>query len=203
LQLGSMHTPIHLSRIGRCFYPSILTRSQLDRLFGACGRGPLGQRTRCGLGFLYWNGCRVGSLVKLTEDCIDLEAGEIRYYGAKGGGFYTSGLNDALRDVLLPWLATRRRLGIGADRPIWCDLRGNQQTTDSVRSQLRRLKAKSGIRVRVNAHSARHRFCRDCVNAGMNIAAVSQALGNVSIQFTYFQASRLTAPAAVRGLRFR
>lgn len=190
------------SRIGRKFYPEILTRRELDSLFQACGRGPLGQRTRCGLGLLFWTGCRIGSLVKLAEHHIDLQTGEIRYYGAKGGGFYTTGLPDALRSVLLPWVETRRRLGIDPASMIWSDLQGCQQTTDAVRSVLRRLKAKAGIQRRVNAHSARHRFCRDCVRAGLSVPEICQALGNRSIQWTYFQASRLSAPSAVRGLRF-
>ena len=119
-------------------------------------------------------GCRVGGLVSLTLDSLDLEgrAASVVEKGAKARRiYYTTPTAEALRLYLMvrPETDSRALFVTQAGKPI---------THNGIKLMLERVGKRAGVKGRVNPHSFRHSFARSFLKNGGNLAALGRILGH-------------------------
>ena len=119
-------------------------------------------------------GCRVGGLLSLTLDSLDLEgrAASVVEKGSKARRiYYTTPTAEALRLYLMarPETDCRALFVTQAGKPI---------THNGVKLMLERVGKRAGVRSRVNPHSFRHAFARSFLKNGGNLAALGRILGH-------------------------
>ncbi len=139
---------------------AILTPSDVEALIAAQPeRSPLGLRNRAMIAFLYDTGVRVGELVGIRIEDLDLAALTCRVRGKTGEGSVP--LSFALRQMLLQYLERGRpRLQPFADSGhLFLGRRGLSLRETAVNQWLRKSAARAGIvGKRVSPHTFRHSF---------------------------------------------
>ena len=152
-----------------------------------------GLRDRAILELLFSTGLRVGELVKLTRDQLNLERGE----------FAVRGKGDKVRVVFLSastiyWLkeyfkkrqdlSPRRR----GSKAVFVAVRGEKDitkkaknlTSRSIQRIVRENALKAGIVKKVTPHTLRHSFATDLLINGADIRSVQALLGHANITTT-------------------
>ena len=133
---------------------------------------------------LYSTGMRVGELVNLNVDDIDLERRECVVYG-KGGKERTVPISAELRRALSTYIAVRDRWMAGAERPckaLFLSVQYRQQLTPA---GVWSVFAKSPLTgERISPHTWRHTFGRCWILNGGSIVSLQQILGHSDIATT-------------------
>ena len=147
------------------------------------------------LRFLESTGCRLGGVVNLTLDDLNLGEDEPSCRRAmvheKGDKDRTVFMTPGALDALLDWMEYRGMLGVefpgvflskqpGRDwRPI---------TVSGVYAILKRYAKKTGVKKNWSPHQWRHRFARRLLQQGLGLGQVSQILGHedVSVTINYY-----------------
>lgn len=133
---------------------------------------------------MFTTGCRVGELVALRQDDVDMEARTLRVRG-KGDRerqvFLTA---DSVVADLGHLLRLRRMQGATGPDPLLAGLDGQALTTDWVRRHLRRLAQSAGLTRRITPHMLRHSAATSLLEAGVDIRFVQRLLGHRSIATT-------------------
>ena len=87
--------------------------------------------------------------------------------------------------LLRPWLAYRVQIPVG---PLFCVIdgrtRGRALTTTSVRQQLRRTAARSGVRRRFAPHQLRHAHAVEMAREGVPLNVIQRQLGHANLGIT-------------------
>jgi site-specific recombinase XerD len=92
-----------------------------------------------------------------------------------------------------PWLTARAELAIG---PLFCTIdgptRGRRWSGAAVRSELRRLAARSGVRRRFAPHQLRHAHALELAREGVPLNIIQRQLGhtNLGTASIYLQGNR-------------
>lgn len=166
--------------------PRHVTLDNFYRLYGSIdGTDWTSARDRTMLLILFYSGLRVGELLALREDDLQLGKGTIFVRGGKGGNdrevpcapMLAAEFADyqALRpfaNVLALWLSND---GIGGVR--------GPLTVEGVRQMLKRRCKAVGIPY-LSPHKYRHGFAMVLLNAGMDMSALSAAMGHNSVVTT-------------------
>jgi site-specific recombinase XerD len=129
-------------------------------------------------------GGRIGAVLNVDVDQVDLKAGKI-FSKTKGDKTITMYINSPTIEVLRAWLNMRPQLE-PVDRKLFTSLKGTGLTRSGFYSVLQRLIDCAGLRGmgRCNPHSFRHAWARDALEAGLDLTRVSQTLGHSSIAVT-------------------
>ncbi len=133
--------------------------------------------------FLADTGCRVGGLCGLKPDELDLERRRaiVHEKGAGGNGkTRTVYFGDRTSAALVEWLGVRPR---SKGKTVFVGRRGPLQTS-GVYQLFKRLARTAGVTGRWNPHSLRHGWARGALQAGADLATVSQILGHSSVEVT-------------------
>ncbi|MCI0329604.1 MAG: tyrosine-type recombinase/integrase [candidate division Zixibacteria bacterium] len=69
----------------KTFAPTVLTGTEVERIFALPSKTPLGRRDRAFLEFLYSTGCRITEALSLPLAALDLESGLVEIEKGKGG----------------------------------------------------------------------------------------------------------------------
>jgi len=137
-----------------------LTLTEIDALLEEQPGTHEGMRNRAMLALMYDTGVRVGELVRMDLDDVDLEAGEARIHG-KNRAIETVPLSMKLRSILWTYItrARPRELFAGTAR-LFVSRDGSALTTNAVRLWMRRAKLRVGIAPgkRVSPHVIRASF---------------------------------------------
>ena len=139
--------------------------------------GPLSARNRAMWELLYGSGLRVGELVSLDVDKLDLDDGWVLVMG-KGRKERQVPLTEKSTFALRGYLPARRELarkGDGSTRAVFLNHRGGRLSARSVRRILRRDLLRAGVANAVSPHSLRHGFA-----AGWAASAAWSAGGSAS-----------------------
>jgi len=129
---------------------------------------------------LYTTGMRVGELVKVKVDDIDLEDMSIRIRG-KGAKERVVFFNFETREVLEEYI---KRNGL-SDGDYLFPGRGSPHIHYvTVERVLKRLAKKAGIRKKVTPHILRHSFATFALSRGMDIREIQELLGHASLKAT-------------------
>lgn len=117
----------------------------------------LGARPRALIIVLWRGGLRIQEALTLSERNLDPQRGSVLVRNGKGGRRREIGMDTWGWEQLRPWLAARVELPIG---PVFCVIdgptRGRPWSSAAVRSELRRLAARAGIRRRFAPHQLGH-----------------------------------------------
>jgi integrase/recombinase XerC len=163
---------------------------------------PLGRRDRAVLELLYATGLRVGELVSLDWDDLDLDGRVLRVLG-KGGKErmvpFGRPAAQALRTWLESWAAVRGGEGAPGPggEPVFVNHRGGRLTDRSVRRLLDRYVDAAAIAAGVHPHTLRHTFATHLLEGGADLRAIQELLGHSSLattqRYTHLEVERLLA----------
>ena len=163
-----------------------VTPAELQRLAGSLdGDGWLDARDRALALLLYWSGLRVSEALGLQVDDVDVVRRTLYVEQGKGGKPRISPFAAEVTPALLDYLYRRPPTEY---RQLWlaAGVRGSVRgvlTGNGVRQMLQRRCKDAGVRY-LNPHSFRHGYAMAFLNAGMQLSAVSAALGHSNTQVT-------------------
>jgi integrase/recombinase XerC len=167
--------------------PHCLTTDEIQRLLEApSSRRPLGLRDRAILETMYSAGLRVGELIALRDQDLDLEAGLARVRG-KGRKERLAHLGSYALKALKQWLSVRQLAtpdAAGGTAPVFTNRFGRRLTTRSVGRMLEKLLARTGLDKRTTPHTLRHSFATHLLDRGADIRSVQELLGHKSLVTT-------------------
>ena len=172
------------------------------------GVGPL--RDRAVLELLYAAGLRVGELVGLDIQHVDLTAGFVRVLG-KGNKTRMVPFGSKATNAVKAWLEASSGLRArgGDEQALFLNLQGGRLSDRSVRRILDRWIREAALTKRVSPHALRHSFATHLLGAGADLRAIQELLGHASLsttqRYTHVDAERLMSvydrahPRARRG----
>lgn len=144
----------------------------------------VGKRDRALVLLLADSGCRVGGLVGLEVEDVDLERSWM-LLKEKGGKLRYGFFSDLTKHALFAWLEVRPS-NRGNRLFVSLGTRSDTHLTDQgVREMLKRLKRKAGVKGPVNPHSFRHGFAREYLSNGGNLASLADTLGHSNVNVTW------------------
>ncbi|MCG0277235.1 MAG: tyrosine recombinase XerC [Thermanaeromonas sp.] len=167
--------------------PKYLPYNEIVKILEAPPPTPLGLRDRALWETLYASGLRVGELVSLNLEDVDLSRGEIRVRG-KGGRERLAPLGRmaiaAIKDYLAcgrPVLATRGNPG---EKALFLNHLGSRLTSRGVRQRLDYYVKKTVVAAGISPHVLRHCFATHMLERGADLRAVQELLGHVRLSST-------------------
>jgi integrase/recombinase XerC len=138
-------------------------------------------RDRAILEFLYSSGIRVGELVGLNVNHLDLELGIVKVMG-KGRKERIVPVGMKAIEALKTYLEERGNLD--GEEPLFVNLRGGRLTARSIGRLVKKYSRQSGISRKVSPHSLRHTFATHLLDAGADIREIQEMLGHASLSTT-------------------
>ncbi len=167
--------------------PHVLSVEEVERLMEvADDHTPQGLRDRAILETLYASGIRVGELVGLDVDDLDLRGGRLHVLG-KGDKERIALIGRPAAAALRRYLSDGRPALSRADRPtraLFLNRLGGRLSMRSVDTIVRRAAKAAGIARRVTPHLLRHTFATHLLDGGADLRAVQELLGHESIATT-------------------
>jgi integrase/recombinase XerC len=133
---------------------------------------------------LYASGLRVGELVGLNLDSIDLKQRSVRVLG-KGNKQRLVPFHDRCAAVLLEYLAARPVLCTDPDeRALFVASRGARILDAEVRRRLAQRGVELSTRARIHPHKLRHSFATHLLENGADLRGIQELLGHASLSTT-------------------
>lgn len=171
--------------------PSVLTVTQANQLLdGLAEAGDvLGLRNLAILELLYGAGLRVGELVALDLDDLDLDRGLVKVLG-KGRKERIVPMGRHAQEALAAYLPLRRvqvrrsSKSHGLEQPVFLNYRGGRLTQRSVQRLVRRVTRDMGIPGHPTPHTLRHSFASHLLAAGADLRSIQELLGHSSLSTT-------------------
>jgi site-specific recombinase XerC len=143
----------------------------------AAAPGPEAERDHCMFALMLASGIRLGSVVALRVEDVDLERGEIAIHG-KGDRRDRILLGRKIQDHL------RRFIGKRTSGPLFARRDGQALTPRHVNRRLKMWAARAGLARRVHAHQLRHAFALRVYGRCQDLLVVKEALCHRSIAST-------------------
>jgi integrase/recombinase XerD len=164
--------------------PRALSVAQVERLLGAItGEHPAALRDRAMLELLYASGLRIGELVGLDVDDLDLVERSVTVTG-KGDKQRVLPFGVAAADAVEAWLVRGRPVLVG-DRPaLFVNQRGGRLTRQGAWQIVKRYADTAGIDGSISPHTLRHSFATHLLDGGADVRAVQELLGHASVATT-------------------
>jgi len=133
------------------------------------------------LELLYSSGLRVGELVGLNSNRLDLELGIVKVMG-KGRKERIVPVGSKAVEAVKIYM---RAWGIlEGERPLFVNSKGERLTDRSVGRLMKKYAKHSGIFRKVSPHSLRHTFATHLLDAGADIREIQEMLGHASLSTT-------------------
>ena len=189
---------------GRRLDADLLTRQDVESLLRACShRAPTGVRNRALIALAWRSGLRLGEVLAVRPEDVDLDAGTLIVQHGKNDKRRVVGLDAGTVALVSRWVEVRRKLGVPARSPLVCTLDGGEVRQDYVRHLLPRLARRAGIEKRVHAHALRHAYAVELEREGAPLSTIRDLLGHSSAATTDRYLRRLGAGDAVAFARER
>ncbi len=146
---------------------------------------PMGLRDRAALELLYAAGIRVGELVGLDVDDLDLDGGVLRVMG-KGAKERTVPFGTPARRAVEDWLANGRPLvATAASGPaLLLGRRGRRADQRQIRTAVHRILGLVEGAADLGPHGLRHSAATHLLEGGADIRVVQELLGHASLATT-------------------
>ncbi len=163
--------------------PTTLTVDEAFRLMESPSDG---ERMKCLrdhaiLELLYSSGLRVGELVGLNLDGLDLELGIVKVMGKRRKERIVPVGSKAV-EALRAYLRERGR--VEREEPLFLNLKGGRLTARSVDRLVKKYTKQSGIFRKISPHSLRHTFATHLLDSGADIREIQEMLGHASLSTT-------------------
>jgi integrase/recombinase XerD len=167
------------------YLPDVLARDEVDRILAAPGHDHAGLRDAAILELLYACGLRVGELVGLDTDRVDLGNLQVRVIG-KGNRERRVPMGRPARERLHRYMSGPRvEWTAGKPTPaLFVNRRGRRLSREAVWRIVRRWAAAAGVKLRVTPHTFRHSFATHLLEGGADLRVVQTLLGHASINTT-------------------
>jgi integrase/recombinase XerC len=162
--------------------PSVLQTADITLLFEQPDiSDDLGLRDRAWLELLYGSGLRIGELVGIDIDDVELRGRLVKVRG-KGGKERIVPFGSKAEEALRAWLHVRN--AAPDEAAIFLNYRGERITARSVRRLFDRYVRSASLRAGVSPHTLRHSFATHLLNAGADLRAIQELLGHASLSTT-------------------
>lgn len=150
--------------------------------------GPMALRDRAVAELLYASGLRVGELVSLDWQNLDLANRTLRVFG-KGGKERMVPFGRKACEALAAWLRVWGQIRAKAkgqtdDEPVFLNHRGGRLTDRSIRRILDQMGVASGLAGDVHPHALRHTFATHMLEEGADLRTIQELLGHSSLATT-------------------
>lgn len=147
---------------------------------------PLGLRDRAILETLYAAGLRVGELVGLNLDSIDLATGFVRAYG-KGSKERIVPIGGKAIGALIEYLEHGRPHLVcpkSEPRALFLNCNGTRLSSRAVQIMIDKYIEEATIDKKISPHALRHSFATHLLDHGADLRAVQELLGHSSVSTT-------------------
>jgi integrase/recombinase XerC len=141
----------------------------------------LGARDRAWLELLYASGLRIGELVGIDVDDVELRARLVKVRG-KGSKERIVPFGSKAEEALRAWMAVRQVQP--EQHALFTNYRGERITARSVRRLFERYVRAAALRAGVSPHTLRHSFATHLLNAGADLRGIQELLGHASLSTT-------------------
>lgn len=159
--------------------PKAIATEDILKLFFATSDDIPGARDKAILALLADTGCRVGGIISMRVEDIDIEKRQI-VLNEKGDKSRVVVFTVFTLEILARWMAVRSQAST-----LFYNLQTMQPLKPSGLQQiLKRLKKKAGVKNRSNPHSFRHGFAREYLKAGGDLATLQRLMGHSEISTT-------------------
>ncbi len=128
---------------------------------------------RMALGLLYSSGLRVGELLKLKLEDLDLNRNQVFIRNAKGRKDRYVGMAESFKPLLANYLNTYTPKCFLLEGP-----KGSVYTSNSIRNFLKVSCKRAGIQKRISPHSLRHSYATHMLENGVNLRYIQALLGH-------------------------
>jgi len=155
-------------------------------------------RERALIEVLRSTGARVGELVEITLDQIDWNTGDIMILGEKSDKYRPIFLDDDARYYYRKYMESRND-----DSPFMfpqCKAPYNQMSTSGIRSIMKTIGGRAGIKCRVYPHKMRKTLGMSLKNKGIDIGTIQEIMGHASPSVTAIYYAQST-PDTLRSVR--
>jgi len=139
-------------------------------------------RDRAILELFYSSGIRVGELVSLDEEDINLSDGLIKVMG-KGRKERIVPIGSKAVEAIRRYIEKKRIMNHGGGNPLFISRRGRRLTERSVRRVVMRYSRES-LKQPVSPHTLRHSFATHLLEAGADLRVIQELLGHRSLSTT-------------------
>ena len=145
---------------------------------------PLGVRDRAWLELLYASGLRIGELVGVGLDDVELRARLVKVHG-KGSKERIVPFGSKAEEAIRAWLPKRSELVHDVDQQaLFVNYRGERITVRSVRRLFEQYLRGAAMRAGISPHTMRHSFATHLLNAGADLRGIQELLGHASLSTT-------------------
>ena len=167
---------------GEKHLPSVLQTSDIALLLEQPDTAtPLGVRDRAWLELLYASGLRIGELVGIDVDDVELRARLVKVRG-KGSKERIVPFGSKAEEAVRAWVSLRQ---VQPDQhALFTNYRGERITARSVRRLFERYVRGAALRAGVSPHTLRHSFATHLLNAGADLRGIQELLGHASLSTT-------------------
>jgi integrase/recombinase XerC len=158
----------------------------MDLAADAAGPGhPVGLRDRAALELLYATGARVGELVGLDVDDVDLGRRTVRLFG-KGGKERIVPFGAPAADAVQAWLSTGRPAVAGSTSgpALLLGQRGRRVDQRQIRAAVHRLASTLTEPHELGPHGLRHSAATHLLEGGADLRTVQELLGHATLATT-------------------
>jgi integrase/recombinase XerC len=161
----------------------VLRVDEVERMIAEPDSSPVGLRDHALLEFLYASGARVGELVGLDDDAVDLDSRSARLFG-KGSRQRLVPLGEPVRASLARWLTEGRPALVGGTTSVvFCAADGRRMDPRTVRRIVERSATAAGL-PRVTPHTLRHSYATHLLEGGADLRSVQELLGHEALATT-------------------
>ncbi len=160
--------------------PKFLTEKEMTELIEAPSLENVpGKRDRAILEALYSTGIRVGELVGLNIDSIDLISNLIKVMG-KGKKERLVPIGERAVEAIKGYLDSR----LSNNRALFLNKNGTRLTSRGVQNIINKHILTTSLRVNVSPHVLRHSFATHLLDRGADLRSVQELLGHVNLSTT-------------------
>lgn len=164
--------------------PKILTSREVELLLEQPQCVDMkGYRDHAMLELLYATGIRVGELINLDVEDVNLSAGFL-HCASKGKErviplYHTAvkALNDYLKDI-------RPQLAQEGERALFVNMNGERMSRQGFWKLIKYYQEKAGIQTEITPHTLRHSFAAHLLENGADLRSIQEMLGHADISST-------------------
>ena len=145
---------------------------------------PLGIRDAACLELLYASGLRIGEVVRIEIDDLELRSRLVKVHG-KGSKERIVPFGTTAEKAIRAWLAVRGDLVRNPDeQAVFVNYKGERITTRSIRRLFDGYLRAAALRAGTSPHTLRHSFATHLLNAGADLRGIQELLGHASLSTT-------------------